>query len=129
MIAVDTNVLVRLLTGDGVRQAAAARALFATKPIWIAKTVFLETGWVLRSLYGFEDRAIRTAFTKLLGLKNVHVEDESSIVAALALTAQGVELADAMHLTSRPPGSAFVSFDRAFVLRAVRAGVLDISGV
>jgi predicted nucleic-acid-binding protein len=129
MLAVDTNVLVRLLTGDEPKQAAAARALFAAGPIWIAKTVFLETGWVLRRLYGFEESAIRGAFTKLLGLKNVHAEDESSLAATLALTEHGVELADAMHLSSRPPGVRFVSFDKAFVRRAKRAGVSDISVV
>jgi hypothetical protein len=84
---------------------------------------------VLRSLYGFEEGAVRAALTKLLGLKNVHVEDESSLAAALALTASGIELADAMHLSSRPPGAKFVSFDRVFVQRAIRAGVLDISGM
>jgi predicted nucleic-acid-binding protein len=128
MTAVDTNVVIRLLTGDDPKQEAAARALFAAGPIWIAKTVLLETGWVLRSLYGFEESAIRTAFTKLLGLKNVHVEGESSLAAALALTS-GIELADAMHLSSRPPGVAFVSFDKAFVQRARRAGVSEISGL
>ena len=129
MTAVDTNVVVRLLTGDDPGQEAAARALFAAGPIWIAKTALLEAGWVLRSLYGFEESSIRTAFTKLLGLKNVHVEDESSMAAALALTASGIELADAMHLSSRPPGAAFVSFDKAFARRARRAGVSDISGM
>src|SRR6266478_5837026 len=39
MIAVDTNVLIRLLTGDDLKRAAAARSLFASGPIWIAKTV------------------------------------------------------------------------------------------
>ena len=129
MIAVDTNVLVRLLTGDEPKQAAAARSLFASDPIWIAKTVLLETGWVLRSLYGFEESAIQDAFTKLLGLKNVHAEDESSVAAALALTAHGIELADAMHLSSRPPEAVFVSFDKAFVRRAKRAKISGISSV
>ena len=129
MIAVDTDVLVRLLTGDEPKQAAAARRLFASQPIWIAKTVLLETGWVLRSLYGFEQGAIREAFTKLLGLKNVKAEDESSVAAALALIAHGVEFADAMHLGSRPLGSRFVSFDKSFVQRAKRAGAPDISVV
>jgi len=129
MIAVDTNVLVRLLTGDDPKQAAAARSLFAGGPIWIAKTVLLETGWVLRSLYGFEESAIRDAFTKLLGLKNVHAEDESAVAAALALTAHGIELADAMHLSSRPPGAVFVSFDRSFVRRATRAGSTGVSAL
>jgi predicted nucleic-acid-binding protein len=129
MIAVDTNVVVRLLTEDDPTQTAAAKSLFAAGSIWIAKTVLLETAWVLRNLYGFEESAICDAFTKLLGLKNVHAEDESAMAAALALSAHGVELADAMHLTSRPPGAVFVSFDRSFVRRASRAGATDISGV
>ena len=128
MTAVDTNVLVRLLTGDDPKQEAAARSLFAAGPIWIAKTVLLETNWVLRSLYGFDEGSIRLAFTKLLGLKNVRAEDESSVAAALALTVHGIEFADAMHLSSRPPDAVFVSFDKAFVRRARRAGVSAISG-
>ncbi len=129
MTAVDTNVLVRLLTEDDPKQAAAARSLFASESIWIAKTVLLETGWVLRSLYGFEDGAIRDAFIKMLGLKNVHIEDEPSVASALALTAHGIELADALHMSSTPPGSAFVSFDQSFVRRATRAGIAGVSGV
>jgi len=127
MTAVDTNVVVRLLTADDAKQAAAAKSLFQRQPIWIAKTVLLETGWVLRSLYGYEEGVIREAFIKLLGLKNVHVEDEPSVAAALALTAQGIDLADALHLSSRPPGAAFVSFDRSFVRRAKRASVVGVS--
>jgi predicted nucleic-acid-binding protein len=129
MIAVDTNVLVRLLTGDDPKQAAMSRELFARESIWIAKTVLLETGWVLRSLYGFEEGAIRDAFTKLLGLENVEAEDRSTIAAALALTALGIEFADALHLGSRPPDASFVSVDRSFVRRARRAGVSDVSEV
>lgn len=122
MTAVDTNVVVRLLTGDDP-----ARSLFAAGPIWIAKTVLLETSWVLKSVYGFEDAPVRDALTKLLGLKNVHAEDKPSIAAALALTAHGLELADAIHLASRPPGAAFVSFDQPFVRRANRAGASNVA--
>ena len=129
MIAVDTNVLVRLLTGDDPKQETAARSLFATGPIWIAKTVLLETGWVLRHLYGLEESAVHDAFVKLLGLNNVHTEDEPSVAAALALTVHGIELADALHLSSRPPGAAFVSFDQSFVRRAKRAGAADVSAI
>ena len=129
MTAVDTNVLVRLLTADDAGQAAAASALFAAGPIWIAKTVLLETGWVLRGLYGFEESAIREAFTRLLGMKSVHTEDKPSLEAALALTAHGIELTDAIHLSSRPPSAAFVSFDRSFVRRAQRAGATEVSVV
>ena len=127
MTAVDTNVLVRLLTADDPKQARASQELFASGPIWIAKTVLLETGWVLGSLYEFDRHEIRDALTKLLGLENVHLEDESAVAAALALTAHGVDLADAMHVSSRPAGAAFVSFDRSFIQRALRAGLSKIS--
>lgn len=129
MTAVDTNVLVRLLTEDDPRQAAAARALFARESIWIAKTVLIETGWVLRTLYAFDDSAIREAFTKLLGIENIQAEDAPSVAAALALTAHGVEFADALRLISRPPGAQFATFDRSFVRRAGRAGVSGISSL
>jgi predicted nucleic-acid-binding protein len=127
MIAVDTNVVVRLLTGDDIEQAAAAKSLLASEPVWIAKTVLLEAGWVLRSLHGFDESSIRGAFSNLLGLKNVHAEDEPGVAAALALTAHGIEFADALHLSSRPPGAEFVSFDRSFVRAAQRAGASNIS--
>lgn len=129
MIAADTNILVRLLTLDDARQAAAAKALFAVGPVWIAKTVLLETGWVLRSLYGYEESEIADAFGKLLGLESVKVEDQAAVAAALALSARGLEFADALHLSSRPAGSKFVSFDRAFVRRARRAGAEGASEV
>ncbi len=129
MTAVDTNVVVRLLTADDKKQTAAAELLFATESIWIAKTVLLETLWVLRSLYGFEDSAIVDSLNKLLGLKNVHAEDESSIATALLLARDGIDFADGLHLSSRSPGSKFVSFDRSFIRRANRAGVTDVAEI
>ena len=55
---------------------------------------------------------------QLLGLENVLAEDESSVVAALALIEHGVEFADAMHWASTPRGASFVTFDRSFQRRA-----------
>lgn len=127
MTAVDTNMVVRLLTADDPQQAAAARSVFAEDFVWIARTVILETAWVLSSAYGFEDTAIREAFTRLLGLPNVQTEDISSVTVALNLNAQGLDFADALHLTARPHGADFVTFDRAFVRRAKRAGAKAVS--
>lgn len=129
MIAVDTNILVRLLTGDDSRQSKLAQELFATERIWIAKTVLLETGWVLRRAYGFEEEAIRQSLSHLLGLRQVSVEDESAVTAAFRLAEQGVDFADALHLCSRPRGAGFASFDRAFVRRAKRAGEAAVTGL
>jgi predicted nucleic-acid-binding protein len=127
MIAVDTNVVVRLLAGDHPHQTDAARSLFASGPVWIAKTVLLETAWVLQKLYGFEEDAVCEAFGKLLGLENVHAEDETAVTAALVLVTRGVEFADAFHLSSRPPGASFHSFDVKLVRRAARVGVEQVS--
>ena len=129
MTAVDTNVVVRLLTGDDPEQASAARTLFAADFIWIGRTVILETAWVLGSAYGFEDGAIREAFTRLFGLANVQTEDVASVTLALSLNAQGLDFADAIHLSARPRNSDFVSFDRAFIRRAKRAGVKAVAVV
>ena len=51
------------------------------------------------------------------------------MAAALAPTAHGIELADALHLSSRPPGAVFVSFDQSYVRRAKRAGATEVSGM
>jgi hypothetical protein len=72
MTAVDTNLVVRLLTQDDRKQAAIASAVFATEEVWIAKSVLLETAWVLETVYGFDVTAIRGALVLLLGLPNVH---------------------------------------------------------
>jgi predicted nucleic-acid-binding protein len=129
MTAVDTNVLVRLLTADEPRQTKATRKLLVNEQIWIAKTVLLETAWVLAKIYKFDETAIREALTKLLGFENVAVEDATSVQAAFALADQGIDFADAMHLSSTPSGAVFASFDRAFVRRATRAGVSGVSEI
>ena len=47
MIAVDTNIVIRLLTRDDEQQYQQAYALFQHYQIYIANTVFLEMEWVL----------------------------------------------------------------------------------
>ena len=123
MIAVDTNVIVRLLLGDESTQTAAARKVFDAGPVWISKTVLLEAGWVLRSVYGLSEVEVVTSFRLLLGLKNVEVEEPAVIGAALGLTEQGMDLADALHLSARPVGAVFVTFDRAMGRVAGKAGL------
>lgn len=126
VIAVDTNVIVRLLTRDDPSQAAYASSLFESHQIRLSKTVILETSGVLASVYRFAEESVREALTKLIGLPNVHVEDEPSVAEALALAAKGIDFADALHLSSRPPDSRFASFDQAFVRRAQKAGAADV---
>lgn len=129
MLAVDTNVVVRLVADDDAKQAAAARRVFAAGPVWLSKTVLLETAWVLKSVYGLTQTQIRDAMTNLLGFDHVQAEDEASVSSALELTAQGLDFADAMHLVGLPTGVRFLTFDRKLVRRATRAkmsGVVEL---
>ena len=64
MIAADTNVLVRLVTDDEPRQTAQARQLFETETIFLAKTVLLETEWVLRRLYRLDPLPVARAASR-----------------------------------------------------------------
>jgi predicted nucleic-acid-binding protein len=64
MIAVDTNVIVGLLTEDDPQQTAYAASLFAANQIWIAKTVILETNWVLKSVQRFRPETVREALER-----------------------------------------------------------------
>ena len=52
MIALDTNVLVRLVTGDDATQAKRAAARIDTgDAFFVSLTVALELEWVLRGAY------------------------------------------------------------------------------
>jgi len=58
VLAVDTNIVVRLLTGDDATHSKKARDLFAHEAVYLSKTVVLETEWVLTRAYGFDMKSI-----------------------------------------------------------------------
>ena len=119
MIAIDTNVLVRLLVNDDAAQSAIARALFEKEEIWIGKTVVLDTIWVLRAVYGFKDASIIRAIEGALGLPHVRVEDSGSVERALAAAVNGIDIADALHVASTPADArAYVTFDKKLARRS-----------
>jgi predicted nucleic-acid-binding protein len=115
MLAVDTNVIVRLLVDDDPVQAPLARRLFEQNDIWVSVTVLLECAWVLRSAYGMSARRSAELLRGLLGLDNVRVEDVDSVARAIDAVRGGLELADALHLARVPVGVEFVTFDKALV--------------
>ena len=118
MIAVDTNVVVRLLTWDDPVQAEQAKALFRSNEVYISKSVLLETEWVLRSLYGFESQGIGDALRGLVGLENLRCEDLGSVTKALEWSGQGLDFADALHLASSVAAKRFATFDDRLRKRA-----------
>jgi predicted nucleic-acid-binding protein len=122
VIAVDTNVLVRFLTRDDAAQSPRAVTLFGSEEIWIAKTVLLETEWVLRSLYRFKADQLQDTFRALAGLSNVQVEDAVDVAHAFDLWSAGLDFADALHLVSRGEAETFATFDEKLVKGARGAG-------
>ena len=128
MIAIDSNVLVRLLVNDDPAQGARARAAFESEEIWIAKTVLLETFWVLRSVYDFDDLAIAHAIEGALGLPRVQVEDTERVKLALAAVADRIDIADALHVATTPGDArAFATFDQDLARRAkARLGPIEV---
>jgi predicted nucleic-acid-binding protein len=123
MQAVDSDILVRLLVGDGGAQFEAAQSLLKTHQIWIAKTVLLETNWQLCREYKYRREEVLAAFQRLSGLGMVMFEDPTEIAEALRLMAFGIDFADALHLASRGPCEHFVTFDVKLLKRASKAGV------
>jgi predicted nucleic-acid-binding protein len=127
VIAVDTNVLVRLLTADDKAQFAKARRLFETSDIFVPVTVLLETEWVLRYSYAFETAAITEAFKRLLGLPNVEIHHGLAVRQAMGCYEQGMDFADALHLgLSVVPAASFASFDKALLKQAKKLGIKEL---
>jgi predicted nucleic-acid-binding protein len=117
VIAVDTNVIVRLLTADDEAQFQKASTLFANNDIFISETVILETAWVLRHAYDFDPQAICEAIGKTLGLPNVGTHRPELIAEALDLARQGLDFADALHLSLSQECRQFATFCTAFLKR------------
>jgi predicted nucleic-acid-binding protein len=82
MRAVDTNVLIRLITRDDEKRATVAEA-FVQKGVWVSHLVLAETAWVLSDAYEFDHAKIATAIDMLLNNGNVTIQDLDVVVNAL----------------------------------------------
>ena len=82
MRAVDTNVLVRLVTRDEARQVAAAEA-FVEKGAWVPQLALAEATWVLSAVYDLNAAAIATAIEMLLNHKSLTLEESEVVSNAL----------------------------------------------
>ena len=83
MRAVDTNVLVRLVTRDDAKQVAAAED-FVAPGAWVPHLALAEAAWVLASVYDRGPEAIATSVEMLLSHEHLTVQDAAAVAAALA---------------------------------------------
>lgn len=82
MRAVDTNVLVRLVTRDDARQVAAAEA-FVAHGAWVSHLALAEATWVLGSVYDRGPGAIAMAVEMLLSHQYLTLQDSDTVAAAV----------------------------------------------
>ena len=117
MRAVDTNVLVRLITRDDPKQVSSADA-FVAKGAWVSHLVLAETVWVLDSVYKLNSEQIVTAVAMLLNHEHLTIQEADVVATALESFRKrpAVSLTDNLILeVARKNGHVPVgTFDRNF---------------
>jgi predicted nucleic-acid-binding protein len=84
MRAVDTNVLVRLITRDDASQAASAD-VFVQKGAWVSILALAEAAWVLDTVYDRTAADVALAIEMLLNHQDLTLQDSDAVAAALKL--------------------------------------------
>lgn len=123
MISLDINVLVRIVIRDDPEQTQAAVAMLHGQELWLAKTVLLELEWVLRFSYELDREKVREALRRIIGLRQLHVEDRLTVVRALEWYGDGMDFADALHLAASAATESFATFDRKLASIAAKLEV------
>ena len=102
MIALDTNVLVRLVLRDDEAQAQRSRELVETHAhsdasLFVSDVVLAEFAWVLCSRYALRDKAIARTLRAMLDNATLAWQSRAAAVEALRLFEQGsVEFPDCL---------------------------------
>ncbi len=119
---VDTNLIIRFLTGEPEKQAARARDLFAANdegeldlkvvPLVVAEVVFVLSG----KMYGYERDEITSALIPFLQSPTLNVEKRDVVLLALELYRDhSIDYVDAcLAAEARLTGHAVASFDADF---------------
>lgn len=126
MRAVDTNVIVRYLTGDDPAQADKARAIVGQEPVFVPRTVVLEVEWVLRGVYELPPGQVIAAIRALAGLPGVLLEDAALVAKAMGWAEGGMDFADALHLAAAAGCDDFLTFDKRLARAATRLGGMRV---
>jgi predicted nucleic-acid-binding protein len=114
---VDTNVLIRHLTGDPPRQAArATRFLAEADELLLADLIVAETVYVLESFYEVGRARVAELVRAIIGFDAVRVVDEELLLRAVEVyEIDRLDFAEAYLVASaeRSGVDAVASFDRS----------------
>lgn len=97
MRAVDTNIVVRLITRDDERQAAEADRV-VRGGVWLSIVAVSEVAWVLASLYELPRDRVADSIALLLRHEHITLEQAPAIEQAIAVfrRTSGVSFADCL---------------------------------
>lgn len=119
MIAIDTNVLVRLFVDDNEEQHRASLRFFDERtsddPAFINCVVLAEFAWVLKRSYGYPGASVNDAVEYLTATTDIRLHERAAVLAALSLSRElNMEFADAFIacLDTDAGCSTTVTFDR-----------------
>lgn len=88
MIAIDTNVLLRLVVDDPneKQQSQLARDLLNQHgQVWVSSIVLIETVWVLQSRYKLTKEHLIVVIEKIIQHPRIHLDNAASVDNALTL--------------------------------------------
>ena len=126
MIAIDTNVVLRLILNDDSRQVYTIRSLMERDQLFVSLTVLLETGWVLESRYRMPRSDVAAALEAIAALEGVVIARSASAAWAVDRYRAGGDWADMIHLVSAARTRAFATLDRGVARRAGQNGPVPI---
>jgi len=117
MLAVDTNVLVRVLVDDATApdQCRAARqAVSEAGEVFVSQVVQIETVWILVSAYGLSKTRLQVALAAIASHPAFHLQRPEMFRTALQQYLAGhTDFADCMILAeSADAGCELATFDR-----------------
>ena len=97
--AADTNIILRIITGDDEKLLAKAKNLvkkYSAGDIFVSSAVMLEAHYVLLKYYHYSSEAIVEAFEDLMRIEQFHVEHETAVRLALAKYKRGFSFPDSL---------------------------------
>jgi predicted nucleic-acid-binding protein len=116
MRTVDTNVLVRLITRDDLRQLTAAEE-FIEQGAWVSVLALTEAIWVLSTVYQLSPAELTTIVEMLINHRSLTLQEPEVVAGALDLfrTRPSLGFSDCLilQLATKAGNLPLGTFDRA----------------
>lgn len=98
-VAIDTNILVRLITADDKSALKYVEKLinsYGSRDIFITYGTLLELYYVLTKYYHYDEEKFCISIMGLLGVEQFVIEQETPVRLALSKTKQGFDFPDCL---------------------------------